>query len=62
MFRMPAYPADMVFLAALTPMEAAVLPAQERTPKRTYGVLRMVPRAWEAGSRTAPQRAKIWVR
>ena len=54
---MPAYPDGVIFLPALTPMEAAVLPA-----RRAYGVLRMVPRAWEAGERRGNQRTKIWVR
>lgn len=52
--------APVVFLPALTPLEACVLPARER--RRPYGVLRMVPGAWEAGERKTPQRAKIWVR
>lgn len=38
--RSAAYLADVVFQPALTPMEAAVLPAQERTPVRR-GTLRM---------------------
>lgn len=59
--RMPHMPADqVVFLPALTPLEAAVLPARERP--RAYGVLRMVRSAWEAGERPRPQRTKIWVR
>lgn len=58
MLRMPQAP--VVFLPALTPLEACVLPARER--RRPYGVLRMVPGAWEAGERKTPQRAKIWVR
>ena len=61
-FRMQAYPDGVIFLPALTPMEAAVLPAQERPERRVYGVLRMVPRAWEAGERRGNQRTKIWVR
>ncbi len=60
--RMPAYPDGVIFLPALTPMEAAVLPAQERPERRAYGVLRMVPGAWEAGERRGNQRTKIWVR
>lgn len=60
--RMPAYPDGVIFLPALTPMEAAVLPAQERPERRAYGVLRMVPGAWEAGERRSNQRTKIWVR
>lgn len=57
---MPAGP--VIFLPALTPLEASVLPARERPERRPYGVLRMVKSAWEAGERQAPQRAKIWVR
>ena len=60
--RMPSYPDGVIFLPALTPMEAAVLPAQERPERRAYGVLRMVPGAWEAGERRGNQRTKIWVR
>ena len=60
--RMPAYPDGVIFLPALMPMEAAVLPAQERPERRAYGVLRMVPGAWEAGERRNSQRTKIWVR
>lgn len=62
MLRMPAYPDGVIFLPALTPMEAAVLPAQERPERRAYGALRMVPTAWEAGARRSGQRTKIWVR
>ena len=61
-FRMPTYSDGVIFLPALTPMEAAVLPAQERPERRAYGVLRMVPGAWEAGERRNSQRTKIWVR
>jgi len=52
---------DVVFMPALMPLEAAVLPAQER---KTYGVLDMIPCAYEAGDaeRCGDQRAKIWVR
>ena len=50
---------DVVFMPALTPLEAAVLPAQERA---AYGVLRMVRRAYDAGIACGSQRAKIWVR
>ena len=60
--RMPAYPDGVIFLPALMPMEAAVLPAQERPERRAYGVLRMVPGAWEAVERRNSQRTKIWVR
>ncbi len=45
----------VAFMPALTPMEAAVLPA--RQARRPYGALAMVPRACDA-----PYRAKIWVR
>ena len=62
MLRMPSCADSVVFLPALTPMEAAVLPARERMERRTYGALRMVPTAWEAGMRRSPQRTKIWVR
>ena len=50
---------DIIFEKALLPMEAAVLPAEE---KKRYGVLAMVPRAWEAAENEKGQRAKIWVR
>jgi len=61
MLRLSAARGDVVFLPALTPMEAAVLPARE---KRTYGVLGMIRRAGDAGERfcEGDQRAKIWVR
>ena len=49
----------VIFQRALEPMEAAVLAARER---RHYGVLAMIPRAFEAAQRTEDQRAKIWVR
>ena len=51
--------ADVVFMPALTPLEASVLPAQER---KTYGVLRTIRRACDAGKDDLPQRTKIWVR
>ena len=53
--------ADIVFMPALTPLEAAVLPAQER---EIYGTLGMVRYACEAeeGQQRRDQRAKIWVR
>ena len=53
--------ADVVFLPALMPLEAAVLPAQER---KTYGMLNMIRYACEAGKEEyrRPQRTKIWVR
>jgi len=52
---------DVVFMPALTPLEAAVLPARER---KTYGTLSMIPCAYQAGEaeRGRCQRAKIWVR
>ena len=50
---------DVVFMPALTPLEAVVLPAQERA---AYGVLHMVRHAYDAGISFGPQRAKIWVR
>lgn len=61
-FRMPADLDGVVFLPALTPMEAAVLPARERPERKAYGALRMVPTAWEAGARAGTQRTKICVR
>ncbi|MGN0775182.1 MAG: hypothetical protein ACI4MM_00750 [Candidatus Ventricola sp.] len=61
-YRLPEKTDGVIFLPALTPMEASVLPAQERPERRTYGVLRMVPTAWEAGMCRTPQRTKIWVR
>ena len=53
--------ADIVFMPALTPLEAAVLPARER---ETYGTLGMIRYACEAGEirQSCAQRAKIWVR
>lgn len=61
--RMPCMPVgQVIFLPALTPLEACVLPARERPQRRPYGVLHMVKSAWEAGERPAPQRAKIWVK
>ena len=53
--------AEVIFVPALTPLEAAVLPARE---KETYGTLSMVRRAYEAGDAAYrwPQRAKICVR
>ena len=47
---------DMVFMQALLPMEAAILPARERM---RYGTLNMVPRAYDAGRRQGLQHAKI---
>jgi len=55
--------ADVVFRQAITPLEASVLPAIE---KGSYGTLRMIRYAREAGRDEARaagnQRAKIWVR
>jgi len=59
MRREAACSADVVFMPALTPFEAAVIPAWE---KETYGVLRMIRYACEADAPDSPQRAKIWVR
>lgn len=61
------YHADIVFQPALTPLEAAMLPARET---RGYGALRLARRAFElwpepCGCRqphTRDQRQKIWVR
>ena len=52
---------NVVFMPALTPFEASVLPAKER---ETYGVLGIIPHAYEAGRPVCggSQRAKIWVR
>ena len=58
--------ADIVFLPALMPMEAAVLPAQERAPARR-GALHLAQdaKSWSrvlgCGGRD-DQRQKIWVR
>lgn len=57
------YTASIIFRPAITPFEAAVLPAAER---KAYGVLAMIRYAYEEtgekGVKTAAQRAKIWVR
>ncbi|MBR5560579.1 MAG: hypothetical protein IKU73_04120 [Clostridia bacterium] len=64
--RLAGLGADVVFLPALTPMEAAVLPAQERAPVRR-GALHLAKDAknWSrvlgCGGRD-DQRQKIWVR
>lgn len=50
---------DVVFHAALEPLEASVLPAKEQ---RRYGLLPMILHAWETTERIENQRAKIWVR
>lgn len=66
--RSAAYRADVVFQPALTPMEASVLPARERTPVRR-GALRMAQdeRLWarvlgREDCFAANQRQKICVR
>jgi len=58
MRQLPSCRAAVVFMPALTPMEAAVLPAQER---KTYGTLGMIRYAYEAAGAEScrPQRAKI---
>ena len=50
---------EVVFRAALEPLEASVLPAKEC---RRYDLLPMIRHAWEATERMQNQRAKIWVR
>jgi len=50
---------DVVFRPAVTPLEAAVLPAMER---KSRAALCMIRRACDAGACTPAQRAKIWVR
>ena len=53
----------VVFMPALTPLEASVLPALEALErKKPYGTLSMVRRAYDAGDCAAAQRTKIWVR
>ena len=52
----------VVFMPALTPLEASVLPAMERKDKKLYGTLSMVRRAYDAGDCATAQRTKIWVR
>ena len=58
---MPASVGRTAFLPAITPLEAAVLPAAE---KRAYGTLSMIPCAYDAGNGNIlrNQRTKIWVR
>ena len=55
------YPANVAFMPALTPLEAAVIPARI---KESYGTLSMIRHAYEAGDAAArwSQRAKICVR
>ena len=60
--RFPVDHADVAFLPAITPLEAAVIPAKERNRQERYGVLRMMRYACEAGDACLYQRAKIWVR
>ena len=54
---------EIVFLPALAPLEASVIPAAE---KRRYGTLRHAREAFRLDGETqaniARQRAKIWVR
>ena len=54
---------EIVFLPALAPLEASVIPAAE---KRGYGALRYAREAFcldaRAQAGNARQRAKIWVR
>lgn len=64
--RMAAYRAEVVFQPALTPMEAAVLPARERAPARR-GALRLAREGYDwdrilYGECAQDQRQKIWVR
>ncbi|MBR3794889.1 MAG: hypothetical protein IKK34_02505 [Clostridia bacterium] len=63
--RAAAYDAEIVFQPALTPMEAAVLPARER-PTAYRGALRLAREAqcWERvlGGEACDQRQKICVR
>ena len=54
---------EIVFLPALAPLEASVIPAAE---KRRYGALRHAKEAFrfedERRAQATRQRAKIWVR
>lgn len=50
---------NVVFRAALEPLEAAVLPAGERAPR---GALKQAKTVWERLERGDDQRQKIWVR
>ena len=52
----------VVFMPALTPLEASVLPAMEKKDKKRYGTLSMVRHAYDAGDCAPAQRTKIWVR
>ena len=51
--------ANVVFRAALEPLEAAMLPAGERAPR---GALKQAKNVWERLERGDDQRQKIWVR
>ena len=53
------YACEVVFRPAVEPLEAAMIPAKEHW---RFGVLAMVPRAYDAQQRKENQRAKIWVR
>ena len=50
---------NVVFRAALEPLEAAMLPAGERAPR---GALKQAKNVWERLERGDDQRQKIWVR
>ena len=51
--------ANVVFRAALEPLEAAVLPAVERAPR---GTLHQAKDVWRRLDGAKNQRQKIWVR
>ena len=51
--------ANVVFRAALEPLEAAVLPAAERAPR---GTLHQAKDVWRRLDGSENQRQKIWVR
>lgn len=51
--------ANVVFRAALEPLEAAVLPAAERRPR---GALHQAQSTWQRLEHADAQRQKIWVR
>ena len=64
MKRKHAADAEIVFQSALTPLEAAMLPARET---RGYGALALAKRAFDGCDALCPacrsaQRQKIWVR
>ena len=50
---------NVVFKAALEPLEAAVLPAAERAP---HGTLHQAKDVWRRLDGNGDQRQKIWVR